>query len=230
MTDDNGLIYMRARYYSPELRRFVNADIIAGKISNAITLNRFAYANGNPVLYIDPWGNIGILGCLLALGGIALLLTGCAATDQSTWLEDPWVATGRYDSIESVVENNYDSIMDQLKNSKTELGYVVYERYDGGYYLSRPQGGINATPTSIIIDLDSIPSDAIPVAIIHTHPAHNDTLIYSEVDMWELEKNQIPSYVIDVDGCVYVLRPGAEDVLDYEKLEFEQTKAKMRDK
>ncbi len=56
VTDANGLIYMRARYYSPELRRFVNADIVAGDISNAVTLNRFAYANGNPVSFVDPFG------------------------------------------------------------------------------------------------------------------------------------------------------------------------------
>lgn len=47
---------MRARYYSPEFRRFINADIIAGEISNAVTLNRYAYANGNPVSNIDPFG------------------------------------------------------------------------------------------------------------------------------------------------------------------------------
>ena len=47
---------MRARYYSPELRRFINADVIAGEISNAVTLNRYAYANGNPVSNIDPLG------------------------------------------------------------------------------------------------------------------------------------------------------------------------------
>ena len=40
----------------PELRRFINADVIAGEISNAITLNRYAYANGNPVSNIDPFG------------------------------------------------------------------------------------------------------------------------------------------------------------------------------
>ena len=56
VTDSNGLIYMRARYYAPYMKRFVNADIIAGDISNAVTLNRFAYANGNPVMYIDPFG------------------------------------------------------------------------------------------------------------------------------------------------------------------------------
>ncbi len=47
---------MRARYYSPEMRRFVNADIVAGQISNAVTMNRFAYANGNPVSFVDPFG------------------------------------------------------------------------------------------------------------------------------------------------------------------------------
>ena len=56
VTEDNGLIYMRARYYSPEMKRFVNADIVPGQISNAITLNRFAYANGNPVSFVDPFG------------------------------------------------------------------------------------------------------------------------------------------------------------------------------
>ena len=56
VTDRNGLLYMRARYYSPDMRRFINADIITGEISNAITLNRFAYANGNPVSSVDPFG------------------------------------------------------------------------------------------------------------------------------------------------------------------------------
>ena len=56
ITEPNGLIYMRARYYSPTLRRFINADIVAGEITNAITLNRYAYANANPVSFVDPLG------------------------------------------------------------------------------------------------------------------------------------------------------------------------------
>lgn len=38
------------------MKRFINADIVAGKLSNAITLNRFAYANSNPVSFVDPFG------------------------------------------------------------------------------------------------------------------------------------------------------------------------------
>ena len=56
VTDNNGLIYMRARYYSPEMKRFINADIIHGDISDSTSLNRYAYVNGNPVSFVDPFG------------------------------------------------------------------------------------------------------------------------------------------------------------------------------
>ena len=47
---------MRARFFAQNLRRFVNSDVIIGEISNTITLNRYAYANGNPVSNVDPFG------------------------------------------------------------------------------------------------------------------------------------------------------------------------------
>lgn len=56
MTDANGLCYMRARYYNPEIRRFVNQDVLLGSIDNSQSLNRFAYVNGEPVSNIDPFG------------------------------------------------------------------------------------------------------------------------------------------------------------------------------
>ena len=56
VTDKNGLIYMRARYYSPEMRRFLNADVLHGEISDSTSLNRYSYVNGNPVSYVDPFG------------------------------------------------------------------------------------------------------------------------------------------------------------------------------
>jgi RHS repeat-associated protein len=56
MTDSNGLYHMRARYYHPVIRRFVNQDVILGAISSNSSMNRFAYANGNPVSLMDPLG------------------------------------------------------------------------------------------------------------------------------------------------------------------------------
>ena len=56
VTDKNGLIYMRARYYSPAMHRFINADILHGEISDSTSLNRYSYVNGNPVSFVDPFG------------------------------------------------------------------------------------------------------------------------------------------------------------------------------
>jgi RHS repeat-associated protein len=52
MTDPNGLLYMRARYYNPYLCRFLNPDPSGFKGG----LNFYAYAGGNPVSYLDPFG------------------------------------------------------------------------------------------------------------------------------------------------------------------------------
>jgi RHS repeat-associated protein len=56
MTDSNGLYYMRARFYSPEMRRFVNQDILLGFVEDGQTLNRYAYVTGDPISKIDPFG------------------------------------------------------------------------------------------------------------------------------------------------------------------------------
>jgi RHS repeat-associated protein len=55
-TDPNGLLYMRARYYNPAIRRFVNQDVLFGQINSGMSLNRFAFANGNLVSLMDPFG------------------------------------------------------------------------------------------------------------------------------------------------------------------------------
>lgn len=51
-TDPNGLLQMRARYFNPFLKRFINAD----PIGFAGGMNWFAYASGNPISRIDPQG------------------------------------------------------------------------------------------------------------------------------------------------------------------------------
>jgi RHS repeat-associated protein len=56
ITDANGLYYMRARYYNPEIRRFVSQDILLGVVIDGQSLNRYAYVQGNPVGFVDPLG------------------------------------------------------------------------------------------------------------------------------------------------------------------------------
>ena len=59
--DPNGLSYNRARYYNPVTGRFISRDSVMGRPSDPTSLNRYAYAEGNPTSLIDPGGNVAFL-------------------------------------------------------------------------------------------------------------------------------------------------------------------------
>lgn len=54
--DGNGLYYARARYYSPQLGRFLTKDPLLGRDEDGQSLNRYAYAQNNPLALIDISG------------------------------------------------------------------------------------------------------------------------------------------------------------------------------
>jgi RHS repeat-associated protein len=53
MTEQNGFYYMRARYYDPNVGRFISEDPIGFEGGD---VNLYAYAGNNPVMMIDPSG------------------------------------------------------------------------------------------------------------------------------------------------------------------------------
>ncbi len=54
---ETGLYYYGARYYDPELARFISPDPIVPQATDPQTLNRYSYTINNPVKYIDPSGH-----------------------------------------------------------------------------------------------------------------------------------------------------------------------------
>lgn len=56
VTDSNGLVYLKTRYYNPELMRFMNRDTVSGSITEPQSLNRYTYVQGNPLTYVDLTG------------------------------------------------------------------------------------------------------------------------------------------------------------------------------
>lgn len=53
MAEPNGFYYMRARYYDPEVRRFISEDPIGFEGGD---LNLYVYAGNNPAMFADPSG------------------------------------------------------------------------------------------------------------------------------------------------------------------------------
>ena len=102
VTDANGLLYMRARYYSPTMRRFVNADVIPGNISKAVTLNRYAFADANPVLLMDPTG-------------------------FSPW---SWFKSHVIDPVGDAIVEGYNTAKDWVVDTATEIGNTVVHAYN----------------------------------------------------------------------------------------------------
>jgi RHS repeat-associated protein len=52
-----GLIYAGARWYDPAMGRFISPDAVRFGAVNIHLFNRYAYANHNPYLFVDPDGN-----------------------------------------------------------------------------------------------------------------------------------------------------------------------------
>ena len=50
--------YLRARYYSPSMARFLSRDTYDGNPANPLSQNHYLYASGNPLTYVDPSGHL----------------------------------------------------------------------------------------------------------------------------------------------------------------------------
>jgi len=51
-----GLYYLRARYYDPELGRFISKDPLSGVSALPLSKNRYIYGENDPTKVIDPGG------------------------------------------------------------------------------------------------------------------------------------------------------------------------------
>ena len=57
LDSSNGLYFYGARYYDPQLGRFISADTIVQSPYDPQSLNRYAYCRNNPINLVDPSGH-----------------------------------------------------------------------------------------------------------------------------------------------------------------------------
>ncbi|MFN3811751.1 MAG: RHS repeat-associated core domain-containing protein [Roseateles asaccharophilus] len=78
--DSGNLYYYRARFYDPQLKRFLSEDPIGLEGGP----NYYAYVGGNPVSYLDPTGELIHVGIGAAIGAVAGAL-GAAQNPCASW-------------------------------------------------------------------------------------------------------------------------------------------------
>lgn len=80
LDEDTGLYYYGARYYDPELARFIQADSTIPDPEFSQTYNRYAYVYNNPLKFTDPTGQfpflIGLAISMAVSGGMAAATGG----------------------------------------------------------------------------------------------------------------------------------------------------------
>ena len=144
MTDANGLMYMRARYYNPFISRFINPD----PTGFSGGLNFYAYADGNPVSYMDPfglspnWGRVGrgagefaasIIGFIIVaaaepetLGGATFALAGPVYAWHQGLID---MAAGAVNSPVSIPSNPGAAIGSNFGPTSEKVGGFVWDTY-----------------------------------------------------------------------------------------------------
>ena len=78
---ETGLYNYGARYYDPEIGRFVSADSIVPDFSDPQSLNRYSYCRNNPVILTDPSGHFFWFAPIIA----GAIVGGVSAGIQSDW-------------------------------------------------------------------------------------------------------------------------------------------------
>jgi len=90
-----GMYNLRARYYDPEIYRFITRDPFAGDVTMPITLQPYLYAGNNPLNRIDPTGEFGMVSISISIS-ISMTLSSIAYSAYSTYSD----VTELYDKIE----------------------------------------------------------------------------------------------------------------------------------
>ena len=71
----SGIQYFGARWYEPELGRFLSVDPVQFTESNIFSFNRYVYANNNPYKYVDPDGKIPVIATAM-MGAFSGMVSG----------------------------------------------------------------------------------------------------------------------------------------------------------
>ena len=203
--EESGLTYLRGRYYSSDIKRFITEDPAKDGV------NWYAYCGNNPIMLVDPWG--------------------MKPGDKFNSTDDAAKDFGMYINTKSIDENIeygtyiYSFVVDEWWWGEYGLVYSPVQYYS--YTEPHTDNSVN----TITFYIDSVKNLGSLVATAHTHgavrtkvliDAYNDYLAndpdtvrglankseqFSDIDKNEAKKNGLKNYLITPTGKLKVYDP-----------------------
>ena len=145
-----GLLYLRARYYQPEVGRFITDDPWQGDIWRPGSLNKYSYVRSSPVTRTDPEGLNGhgpdplCPECQEALPGYSVFEAAYSAVllVHGWFWEGPWVEEethfGREHPLTQAVMRS--PALSQFRAEWARLGYQLPWKWENQSYEDRDKG------------------------------------------------------------------------------------------
>jgi RHS repeat-associated protein len=107
MDEENGFLYIRARYYSTRRGRFTTKDPTTGKDGDSQSLNRYVYALNNPVRLID------ISGLSAQEGSTAPASANTTDLLHQNYISSDANANLAYSVLQSLVKNGQEELVEE---------------------------------------------------------------------------------------------------------------------
>lgn len=135
--EETGLVFLRNRYYDPEIGRFISADPSLGKLTNPQSFNPYAYAGNNPANFIDPLGLMSARACVYPAG--TMTENGRSLAGHGFWIltmdNGEVITVGRY-----MGGPRYDdkmapgTVFYEWPATDKQIGAIINATEKGGYF------------------------------------------------------------------------------------------------
>jgi uncharacterized protein RhaS with RHS repeats len=173
---------MSARYYNPTLGRFISPDPVHFVEGNIHSFNRYAYANNNPMKFVDPDGRTPVHVAALALKALDAAIT---AIEIGTAVKSGGVSAGLAAAGEELlgsaipgaktgatIAKGVDKAVDVFKGAKAAKDVTP------GILSGLPKGitEVKNAKGEVFKEVHTPPSKPHGGLVEHTHPNYRNTL------------------------------------------------------
>ena len=127
---DLGMYYLQSRYYDPNTCRFINADGYVSTGQGLTGYNMFAYCGNNPVMRVDPTGEIWRL--VVAVVVIAVAINHCINLANEKKIEKELKDYYTQEEAKAAIDeylSKYKLGSDDVYLEYTTEGYKIHNSY-----------------------------------------------------------------------------------------------------